>query len=136
MERIFAVIVTYNRKALLEECLEAVASQALLPDKVLVVDNHSTDGTPELFSDFKRWGVLEDRIIVYRTVENIGCAGGLYVGIAKAMENGADAIWIMDDDTIPNEHTLENLVTSLAGRRIPLAASQASSDGQTTPCTK
>jgi rhamnopyranosyl-N-acetylglucosaminyl-diphospho-decaprenol beta-1,3/1,4-galactofuranosyltransferase len=46
-EKVCAVIVTYNRKDLLRECLNAVLSQTRPPDHVLVVDNASTDGTPE-----------------------------------------------------------------------------------------
>lgn len=50
-ERVCAVIVTYNRKALLRECLKAVLSQTRPPDHVLVVDNASTDGTPEMLQE-------------------------------------------------------------------------------------
>ena len=44
--RILAVVVTYNRKQLLEECLECLKRQTMSCD-ILVVDNASTDGTGE-----------------------------------------------------------------------------------------
>jgi rhamnopyranosyl-N-acetylglucosaminyl-diphospho-decaprenol beta-1,3/1,4-galactofuranosyltransferase len=44
-ERIVAVVVTYNRKLLLAECLDSLVRQSHPPDAIYIVDNHSTDGT-------------------------------------------------------------------------------------------
>ncbi len=44
---IAAVVVTYNRLELLKECIEAVLSQTHKPDAIIVIDNGSTDSTPE-----------------------------------------------------------------------------------------
>ena len=46
--KVAVAIPTFNRKELLVKCLEAVAGQTLKPAKIFVVDNHSSDGTPEL----------------------------------------------------------------------------------------
>jgi len=43
--RVFAVIVTYNRRELLLESLAAVAAQTRAPDAVIVIDNASADGS-------------------------------------------------------------------------------------------
>ncbi len=40
-----AVVVTYNRKVLLKECLDALLAQTRPLDSIIVVDNASTDGT-------------------------------------------------------------------------------------------
>lgn len=50
-EKVCAVIVTYNRKELLRECLKAVLGQTRPPDHILVVDNASTDGTLEMLRE-------------------------------------------------------------------------------------
>ncbi len=42
-----AVVVTYNRAALLAECLDAIAAQTHRPSRVVVVDNASTDDTAD-----------------------------------------------------------------------------------------
>jgi rhamnopyranosyl-N-acetylglucosaminyl-diphospho-decaprenol beta-1,3/1,4-galactofuranosyltransferase len=42
---VWAVVVTYNRRELLEQCLDALLAQTRPPDRILVVDNASTDGT-------------------------------------------------------------------------------------------
>lgn len=45
MNRVCAVVVTYNRKDLLERCINAVRSQTASVGGILVVNNGSTDGT-------------------------------------------------------------------------------------------
>ena len=49
---IAAVVVTYNRKALLKQCIEHILMQEGEEPDILVVDNHSTDGTKELIKSF------------------------------------------------------------------------------------
>ena len=42
------VVVTYNRKDLLIKCIESLVNQTLKPQAIYIVDNNSTDNTPEL----------------------------------------------------------------------------------------
>jgi len=102
--KIIAVIVTYNRLELLKKCLTAVAAQSRAADAVIVVNNGSTDDTAE-------WLSKQDLIIHH--LSNIGGAGGFSYGINAAYKAGADWIWLMDDDTIPEIDTLEQLVATL-----------------------
>ncbi|MCX7946913.1 MAG: glycosyltransferase family 2 protein [Hydrogenophilus sp.] len=98
------MIVTHNRKELLRECLKAVLSQTRPPDHVLVVDNASTDGTEEMLREEFR------EVEVLRLPENQGGAGGFHEGMKRAYEAGYGWIWVMDDDTIPTEKALEELL--------------------------
>ena len=45
MEKVIAVVVTYNRQKLLSECITALRNQTRKPDAILVVNNGSTDDT-------------------------------------------------------------------------------------------
>ncbi len=45
MDHIAVVVVTYNRRALLLECLSALLAQSRAPTRIHVIDNASTDGT-------------------------------------------------------------------------------------------
>ena len=45
--RIITIIVTHNRLNELKNCLKYLNKQTKKPDKILVVDNCSTDGTNE-----------------------------------------------------------------------------------------
>ena len=103
--RVAAVVVTYNRVALLQQCLRALEEQSMPLTAIWVIDNASTDGT----ADTVRAMGLEN--LIYRnTGRNLGGAGGFAYGIREAAEAGYDALWVMDDDTIPERAALECLV--------------------------
>ena len=103
--RIAAVVVTYNRKALLLECIAALKAQTVRPD-ILIIDNASTDGTEESLAPLAAEGIIRYQ----NTGANLGGAGGFSYGMKMAVEEGWDYVWIMDDDTIPRENALEMLL--------------------------
>jgi len=100
--KIITVVVTYNRLALLKECIAAILSQTTKSDEIIVVNNGSTDDTGE-------WLTTQPVTII--TQENKGGSFGFYTGIKQAYQNNADWIWLMDDDTIPDPAALAQLVT-------------------------
>lgn len=109
--KIVAIVVTYNRKKLLEECVNAILSQSKKVSKIIIIDNNSTDNTYEYLSDKK---ILNNDLISYKKLEkNIGGAGGFYEGFKESQNFKPDWLWIMDDDTIPSETCLENLLLAL-----------------------
>lgn len=91
-DRVCAVVVTFNRKALLRECLRSLEAQTRRPDAVLVVDNCSTDGTDKMLAE--EFGHLSP----LRLPDNTGGAGGFHEGMKRAYEQGFEWIWVMDDD--------------------------------------
>lgn len=107
---IIAVVVTYNRLALLKECLSAVQGQTLPLKKIIVVDNHSTDGTTDYLATLKENPLLR----VVTLPENIGGAGGFSRGIKEAVLEGAAWVWCMDDDTVPEKDAIEKLAKALS----------------------
>lgn len=105
MDRIAAVVVTYNRKALLLQCLQKLVGQQQAACDILVVDNASTDGTEQAVQALGLPGVF------YRnTGSNIGGAGGFNFGMRWAVEAGYQGVWLMDDDTLPKPDALEKLL--------------------------
>ncbi len=108
MSRVQAVVVTYNRKEVLTECLDAIFAQTVSVEKVILVDNNSTDGTEAYLQDK---GYMDNPIIKYiKLPENVGGAGGFYAGMKAASEAQPDWIWIMDDDVLPEGTCLEELM--------------------------
>ncbi len=56
MDRLITVIPVYNGERYLGATLEAVARQTVKPDRVIVQDNCSTDGTRQIFESFAKLG--------------------------------------------------------------------------------
>lgn len=126
MKKIIAVVVTYNRIALLKECVHALLHQKDCTDTqldILLVDNASDDGTKEWIEEQIAHTASHDTTPIYalHLSENTGGAGGFYHGMKWAYEHGADAIWIMDDDTIPKEDALQKLWEGMAHVRKQMA---------------
>lgn len=122
--KVCAVVVTFNRKDLLIKCIESLITQNLKPDAIYIVDNNSTDGTPQLLNDNNYlnklppndnsiWTSLtyhnQIRIKYIHLPENLGGAGGFYHGVKLAYEDEYDWVWIMDDDAFPTPTCLEKL---------------------------
>ena len=107
-----ALVVTYNRKSLLVECLDAILAQEFKPATIVVVDNASTDETDTLFAEGRELASIPG-LRYFRMAENLGGAGGFKEGIKRCMEVGCDWIWLMDDDCIARPDTLAELVGAL-----------------------
>ncbi|QEF95318.1 glycosyltransferase [Methanothermobacter sp. KEPCO-1] len=141
--RVAAVVVTYNRKELLMECLEALLRQTRPLQAIYIIDNASTDGTPELlhregYTPSLEGGTLtrknlhnqeEIRIIHIRLPENTGGAGGFHEGVKRAYHDGYDWIWLMDDDAEPLKDSLEKLLPYASDGVFALANLKIAPDG-------
>lgn len=104
MGKVIAVVLTYNRQDLLRQCLSAIYSQTCPCDKVIVVDNASNDSTQKMLSELDY-----PNLKVYLLPYNVGAAGGFNAGFRIAYQEGADFVWMMDDDVIPEPGSLQKL---------------------------
>lgn len=105
MKSVAAIIVTYNRKNLLCQCVESILKGTVVPD-ILVIDNHSSDGTAAAMVPYINCGDVQ----YFDTGENLGGAGGFNYGMRRAVESGYEYLWLMDDDTLPSETALEKFM--------------------------
>lgn len=105
-KKVIAIIVTYNRKELLKESIEAILNQDYDNCIPLIVDNASTDGTYDYLKEY----VDENKIIYKNTGSNLGGAGGFNYGMKEAYKLGCDFMWIMDDDCIAHKDTLTEFI--------------------------
>ncbi len=103
-------LVTFNRKGLLVECLDALVCQTRPVTRIVVVDNASTDGTSELL---RERGLLDREDLHYVRLErNLGGAGGFARATEEALAGPCDWLWFMDDDAEPRPDALERLLCS------------------------
>lgn len=101
-----AIVVTYNRLALLKECINALEHQNFSAFDIMVVNNCCTDGTESYLQQYED----NDRFIIRKTAKNVGGAGGFSFGLKEAYLLGYENYWLMDDDTIAHKDALSELV--------------------------
>ena len=99
---IWIVIVTFNAKKWIDECLKSV-NESTIKANVIVVDNCSTDGTIAILKD----KFLQVNTIINQKNEGFGVANN--IGISHALKNGADYIVLLNQDAKLNNDTLEKL---------------------------
>jgi GT2 family glycosyltransferase len=102
--RVFVLILSYNGKRWLEECLPSVLNMHYPNFEVVVIDNGSTDGTMEY---------LQNEFPEVQTVvihPNVGYACGFNAGLEYAAERGAEYFLVMNNDTVIDRGALTALV--------------------------
>lgn len=105
--KIAVVFATMNRADVAVACVLALARQSRPPEVVLVADNVSNDETPEQLEALTN---LPFELIVHRMPTNGGNAGGIHAVMELAFHHGADAVWILDDDSWPRSDALEAML--------------------------
>jgi GT2 family glycosyltransferase len=105
--RVLAHIHTFNDVDVIDRTIEAVLRQTRPVDGLLLVDNASSDGTPERPS--------VEHATVLRHSENRGTSGAVYSGFRYAIEQDYDWIWVFDADSAPEPDALEKLLDLYAG---------------------
>jgi GT2 family glycosyltransferase len=137
MAAVRAVVVTHNRSELLLGCLEALAGQTHPVEGAIVVDNASTDGTPDALASA---GVRSRLPIDYiRLSRNGGGAEGFHYGLRAALDTDADWIWLMDDDCEPAPDALATLLAAPRAsdpEAVLLAPLVETAEGQVLPLNR
>jgi len=104
------LICTHNRAELIRQTLASVLAQPYAPVELIVVDDGSTDATPDVLAEFA------DRLKYHRITENRGIAHARNVACRLAR---GDLIAFQDDDDLMPSQRIVALTNAL--RRIPEA---------------
>ena len=113
------VIPVLNRKETIAEAAQSALSQETdFPFNIIVVDNHSTDGTTALLSDLaKRYPQLK-HIVPERTDLGIG---GCWNEALRHEACGRYAVQLDSDDLYSSSHTLQKMVDVLRQGNVAMA---------------
>ena len=103
---IAAVVVTYNRPVELRKVILALEKQSRPLDKIIVLDNACEVPAVATLSSF-------EKIEVIRSSVNNGGAGGFALGLEAALQYSPDWIWLMDDDAVPRNEALAELLNAI-----------------------
>ncbi len=116
---VYVIVLNWNGKRFLDDCLSSVTRQTYSPYKVMVVDNNSTDGSVEFIR--KAFPTVE----VMELPQNLEFAAGNNAGIRKVFAKGVELIALLNNDTRVDARWLELLVNVMQlDERIGICASK------------
>jgi GT2 family glycosyltransferase len=108
--KVVAVTVVYGKRWPL---LEQVANACLSDSQVvqfIIVDNGCVDAVA-MDAYAARYGA---RVTILRQTKNIGYSGAINRGLTKAREYDADFVFVLDDDSVPEEGAIAHFMRNLA----------------------
>jgi GT2 family glycosyltransferase len=102
--RVAAVIVNWNGREDTLACLRALAASDRPPEHTVVVDNGSADGSVEAVR------AAFPAVEVAALPNNRHFAAGANAGIRRALDRSVDAVWVLNNDTIPAPDALGEML--------------------------
>jgi len=113
------IVVNWNGKRFLDDCLTALERQTYPNFGVILVDNGSTDGSVEFVRE------RFPRVDILGLPENVGFAGANNRAMTQALSGRAQYIALLNNDTKADERWLEHLVRVMeSGKDIGICASK------------
>jgi GT2 family glycosyltransferase len=104
------VILNWNGWQDTIECLHSLLEMNTQNFCVFIIDNNSSDESIKRISSFISEYHLQSRFFVFPQPENLGFAKGSNVGIKYALKNDFEFIWLLNNDTIVEKNTLDELL--------------------------
>ncbi len=104
-----AVVLNYRRPKDTAACVGALLESVPPPGSVIVVDNHSGDGS----AAWLRTALPHAEIV--ESGKNLGYAGGMNVGLRRALLSDAAYVLVINSDTLVDPGTMASLVSALEG---------------------
>lgn len=114
-EKIWVVTVNWNQPELTYQCVNSLRKNNEQPFSLVIVDNGSTDNSVEYLQNTYPEKLIE-------TKKNLGFSGGFNVGIRYALSQGADYIFVVNNDTISQPQMLDTLLLSAQQVHADIAA--------------
>jgi GT2 family glycosyltransferase len=106
--RVAVIIVNYNGGGFLSQALDSLADQTVPPARVIVVDNASSDGSPELVRS--RYPSVE----VLQLGRNAGFAAANNAGVQEV--DDCEWVALLNPDAFPRSKWVEELLKSASNR--------------------
>ncbi|MBI9061917.1 MAG: glycosyltransferase family 2 protein [Marinilabiliaceae bacterium] len=102
MFKVYSIVVTYNGMQWIDKCLNSLQASSV-PNHIIVIDNLSTDGTPDYIEQ------NFPNVELIRSEENLGFGKGNNIGLRKALNDEADYVFLLNQDAWVETDTLEKL---------------------------
>ena len=105
---IFSVIPTFNRVAMLRECVESLIAQSESVIRIVIVNSGSTIETEEMIKNFSMESANKIKLI--NVSEDVWWAECMNIGIEYSLSQGAKYVLAMNDDTHLDQNALKYLL--------------------------
>jgi GT2 family glycosyltransferase len=112
---VYVIVLSWNNCSETINCLDSVNKLSYPNKRILLVDNGSQDGTPQTVA------AIFPNIEIIVNDENLGFAAGCNVGLRYALENGAEFVFLLNNDTEVSSDALDHLIAAM-GPGIGMAA--------------
>lgn len=107
LSSLYTAIVNWNLKEDTTACLRSLLAAGVPLNRVIVLDNGSTDGSPEALS-----GRFGEDLHLIRSERNMGFAQGSNLAIQHALAQGAEWVFILNNDTIVSPTLMHELANA------------------------
>jgi GT2 family glycosyltransferase len=102
---LFVVIPVFNRKEFTRKCLISLRDQSYKDFKIVIVDDGSSDGTPEMLeSEFPE-------VVCLKGDGNLWWTASVNLGIEYALKNGSELVMTLNNDTIAAKSFMEQMIS-------------------------
>jgi len=113
---IYAVSLNWNGFSLTVPCIDSLKKSTIPFTKIIILDQASTDGSGEKLQQLYE---SDNQVHIVHNEKNYGFAAGINIGIKKALDMGAEMVFIVNNDTIVDKDCIQHLYEVLLSN--PLA---------------
>jgi hypothetical protein len=102
--RVGVILVNWKAASETIACIDSLMASEYPVWRIYVIDNASCDGSCDVIK------AAHPQVRVIPTSRNLGYAGGFNIGRTQALEDGADYIWLLNNDTVVDPSALGDLL--------------------------
>lgn len=104
-KKIAVVLVTYNGSFWIKKNILSIQNSSF-PAAIIVVDNASTDDTVVILESFSGLEIIKSKV-------NLGFGKANTIGMKRALDNGSDYVFLLNQDTWIFQNTIKNLLEQM-----------------------
>jgi GT2 family glycosyltransferase len=105
IKSVLVIILNWNSPQETLSAVESVLKMNYANYRVLIIDNGSKDDSLEVLTK-----IDNERVELIGLPENLGYTGGCNIGFQKALDIGANYVWLLNSDSVTEVGTLSSLV--------------------------
>lgn len=104
-KKVFVVLVTYNGAYWIDKNIQSLL-HSQYPVSIIAIDNNSTDDSAALLAKYPQVGLIQSPV-------NLGFGKANNIGMKKALDEGADYVFLLNQDAWVFEDTIGSLVRKM-----------------------